>query len=74
MAKQNPTPVRRNMKDQNEVQIALEIWNLTNKLGDLLWDRYDKEFLDIYRKEEEDQFLRTLQDPNLPGPQDKTEG
>ena len=61
------------MKDQNEVQIALEIWNLTNKLGDLLWDRYDKEFLDIYLKEEADKFLRTLQDSTLPGPQDKTE-
>ena len=60
------------MKDQNEVQIALEIWNLVNKLGDLLWDRYDKEFLDIYRKEE-DKFLRTLQDSTFPGSQDKTE-
>ena len=61
------------MKDQNEVQIALEIWNLTNNLADLLWDRYDKEFLDIYRKEEEDKFLRTLRDSTLQGPQDKTE-
>ena len=61
------------MKDEKEVQIAFEIWNLTNKLGDLLWDRYDKEFLDIYRKEEEDKFLRTLQDSNLPGPRDRTE-
>ena len=61
------------MKDQNEVHIALKIWNLTNKLGDLLWDRYDKEFLDIYLKEEEDKFLRTLQDSNLPGPQNKPE-
>jgi hypothetical protein len=61
------------MKDQNEVQIALEIWNLTNKLGDLLWDRYEKEFLEIYLKEEEDKFLRTLQHSNLPGAPDKTE-
>jgi len=39
------------MKDQKEIQIALKIWNLTNKLGDLLWDRYDKEFLEIYLRE-----------------------
>ena len=44
------------MKDQKEIQIALEIWNLINKLSDLLWDRYDKEFLEIYLKEEDDKY------------------
>ena len=34
------------MKDQKEIQIALEIWNLINKLSDLLWNRYEEEFLD----------------------------
>ena len=48
------------MKDQKEVRIALEIWNLINELGDLLWDRYEEEFLEIYLKEEDDQFLRTI--------------
>ncbi len=48
------------MKDQKEVRIALEIWNLINKLGELLWDRYEEEFLEIYLKEEDDQFLRTI--------------
>jgi len=61
------------MKDQNEIQIALEIWNLINKLSDLLWDRYEKGFLEIYLKEEEDKFLRTLQPQNLTRTQDKTE-
>jgi hypothetical protein len=61
------------MKDQKEIQIALEIWNLINKLSDLLWDRYDKEFLEIYLKEEDDKFLRTIQHSNLPEAQDKTE-
>ena len=56
------------MKDQKEIQIALEIWNLINKLSDLLWDRYEEGFLEIYLKEEEDKFLvpsdtRTLQGP-----------
>jgi len=48
------------MKDQKEVRIALEIWNLINELGDLLWDRYEEEFLEIYLKEEDDKFLRTI--------------
>jgi len=61
------------MKDQNEIQIALEIWNLINKLSDLLWDRYEKGFLEIYLKEEEDKFLRTLQPQNLTRTQDKKE-
>jgi len=62
------------MNDQKEVRIAFEIWNLINKLNDLLWDQYEEEFLEIYLKEEDDQYLRTIQDPNLPEAQDKTEG
>lgn len=61
------------MRDQKEIQIAFEIWNLTNKLNDLLWDRYEEEFLEIYLKEEDDKYLRTIQDSSLPEAQDKTE-
>ena len=64
-------PVREKMKDQKEVRIALKIWNLINKLGDLLWNRYEEEFLELYLKEEDDQYLRTIQNSNLPGAQDK---
>ncbi len=48
------------VEDQKEVQIALEIWNLINKLNDLLWNRYEEEFLKIYLKEEDHKFLRTI--------------
>ena len=61
------------MKDQKEIQIALEIWNLINKLGDLLWDRYEEEFLEIYLKEEDDKFLRTIKESTPSGAQDKPE-
>jgi len=61
------------MKNQKEIRIAFEIWNLTNKLSDLLWDRYEEEFLQIYLKEEDDKYLRTIQYSNLPEAQDKTE-
>jgi hypothetical protein len=62
------------MKDQKEIQIALEIWGLINKLSDLLWDRYEEGFLDICLKEEEDKFLPTIGHPSLTRTQDKTEG
>jgi hypothetical protein len=60
------------MKDQKEIQIALEIWNLINKLSDLLWDRYEEGFLEIYLKEEEDKFLLTLEAPHLQRAEGKT--
>lgn len=36
------------MKAENltEAQIAWILWNLHDRLNDLLWDRYEKEFLD----------------------------
>jgi hypothetical protein len=61
------------MKDQKESQIAFEIWNLTNKLSHLLWDRYEEEFIEIYLKEEEHKFLHAMEPPILPEDQDKTE-
>jgi hypothetical protein len=66
--------VREKMKDQKEVRIALEIWNLINKLGELLRDRYEEEFLEIYLKEEDDKFLRTIKySTPSSGTQDKPE-
>jgi len=62
------------MKDQKEIQIAWEIWNLIEKLNNLLWDRYEDDFIEIYLREEEDTFLRTIGPPNLTRAQDNTEG
>jgi len=62
------------MKNQNEIQVALQIWDLINTLNELLWDRYEKEFLEIHLKEEDDQFLRTLETSDLiETQQDETE-
>lgn len=59
------------MEDQKEVQIALEVWNLINKLNDLLWNRYEEEFLEIYLKEEDHKFLRTIKHATPPRAQDE---
>ncbi|MEW6376895.1 MAG: hypothetical protein AB1502_14020 [Thermodesulfobacteriota bacterium] len=68
------------MKDQKEIQIAWEIWNLVEKLNNLLWDRYEEDFIEIYLREEvdktrprEDKFLYTIAHPSLTTTQDKTE-
>ena len=62
------------MKDQNEIQVARQIWDLINTLNELLWDRYEKEFLEIHLKEEDDKFLRTLETSDLiETQQDETE-
>ena len=58
------------MKDQNEIQIALEIWNLINKLSDRLWDRYEDEFLQLTGNPEElekiDQLIADVKEGDLP--------
>ncbi len=60
------------MKDQKEIQIAWGIWNLIERLNDLLWYRYEDEFIEIYLREEEDKSLETI-GQNLSGAHDKTE-
>jgi hypothetical protein len=60
------------MKDQKEIQIAWETLNLIEKLNTLLWNRYEQDFIEIYLREEDESFLRTIGDPNLTGTQDQT--
>jgi len=62
------------MKDQREIQIAWEVYNLIEKLNYLLWDRYEEGFLQIYLQEEDDKFLRTLRAPHLPKAEEKRNG
>jgi len=52
------------MKEEKEIQTAWQILNLINTLNDLLWNRYEDPFLQIYSQEEDEKFLRTI---GLPG-------
>ena len=61
------------MKDQKEIQIAWGIWNLIERLNDLLWHRYEDEFIEIYLREEEDKSLETIGLLSLTKTQDETE-
>jgi DNA polymerase IIIc chi subunit len=54
------------MKDENEVRIAWTLWNLIAKLNDLLWDRYENEFIEHHLKDEEEKYWDDTQDDNNP--------
>jgi hypothetical protein len=40
------------MKDQSQINTAWQIWHLISRLNDLIWDHYEKEFLEIVKKNE----------------------
>ncbi len=62
------------MKTDKEIQTAWEIWILINQLNDLLFDRYEEEFPDIWLDEQEDPTLGPLGPLGLIDAQDKKEG
>jgi hypothetical protein len=62
------------MKTEKEIQTAWEIWILINRLNDLLWDRYEKEFPEFDLQEQEDPCLGPLGPLGFIDAQDKKEG
>lgn len=47
------------MKNEEEILIAWTISNLIARLNDLLWERYEKEFIERYIKLEEEKYWET---------------
>jgi len=60
------------MKDEKEIQTAWEILNLIEKLDQLLWDRYEDDFIEI--DPQEDPCLGPLGPLALVDAQDKKKG
>jgi hypothetical protein len=52
------------MKNEEEIHTAWTIWHLMARFGNLLWDRYEKEFVERYIKLEEEKCLESLSDKN----------
>lgn len=50
------------MKNKNEIQLAWNIWILISKLNDLLWDRYEDQFVQQHLKEDEVIYHGSLTD------------
>ena len=69
------------MKTEKESQTAWELWILINRLNDLLWDRYDHEFIEIDLQQQvdktrprEENSPGTIEPLNHTTSQDKTKG
>ena len=43
------------MKDDKQIQTAFALWQNMARLEKMLWDRYDKEFLQLLLDSKEDQ-------------------
>lgn len=65
MRKHHPYKGEQKMKSEDEIHTAWIIWDLMTQLSDLLWDRYDKEFVERYIKIEEEKYWKTHSDKNL---------
>jgi hypothetical protein len=55
------------MKAENltEAQIAWILWNLHERLNNLLWDRYEKEFLDWTMDENQKKEMDRIMEKEL---------
>lgn len=50
------------MSEEEELRIAWVIWNLIARLNDLIWDRYEDEFVKRYIKIEVQEDCDSLRD------------
>jgi hypothetical protein len=39
------------MRDEDEINVAWEIWNLISRLNNLIWDFYEEEFIELLKTE-----------------------
>jgi hypothetical protein len=53
------------MKHDDQIHNAWIIWHLMARLGILLWDQYEKEFVKRYIKIEEEKYWGNQSDKNF---------
>jgi hypothetical protein len=53
------------MTDENEIHTAWTIWHLIARLNELIWDRYENEFIEQYLKIEEVKYWQSQGDKHL---------
>ncbi len=41
------------MNNKTEIQFAWELWHLTNRLNDLIWNHYEDNFIDLILKHDD---------------------
>lgn len=63
------------LPNPSEAKLAWIIWNVLQQLSDLLWDRYDKDFVSFTMDENYQEWLSALSDTEQideSSPQDTT--
>jgi hypothetical protein len=50
------------MNNEQEIQTAWTIWHLMARLNELIWNRYEKEFIERYLKLEKEKYWQTQSD------------
>jgi len=53
------------MNNEQEIKTAWTIWHLMARLNELIWDRYENEFIEQYLELEEEKYWQSQaeQDP-----------
>jgi hypothetical protein len=47
------------MSKEEEIQLAWTIWHLIARLNELIWNRYENEFIERYLKLEEEKYWQS---------------
>jgi hypothetical protein len=55
----------KNMNNQEEIQTAWTLWHLMARLNELIWNRYENEFIERYLKLEEEKYGQEQSDKDL---------
>jgi hypothetical protein len=53
------------MNIQEEIQTAWTLWHLMARLNELIWNRYENEFIERYLKLEEEKYGQEQSDKGL---------
>lgn len=53
------------MNIQEEIQTAWTLWHLMARLNELIWNRYENEFIEQYLKLEEEKYGQEQSDKDL---------
>jgi len=50
------------MNNQEEIQTAWAVWHLMARLNQLIWNRYENEFIEQYLELEEEKYWQSQSD------------
>jgi hypothetical protein len=53
------------MNNEKEIQTAWTVWQLMAKLNELIWNRYENEFIEQYLELEEEKYQESQLEKNL---------